>query len=133
MSTVHIGFFRDFKSSDTVLIEGDSNGIRLLADTFRRLATNGAPIAIHELPFVEVHHGIRLVATLADDDAGASINGLEISWERSADGWREAAEKVDALVETARPGHQYLDSARDQITVEASCGEYGDSWWKQNG
>src|SRR5688572_8610048 len=28
MSHIHVGFFRDFGSNDTVLIEGDSNGLR---------------------------------------------------------------------------------------------------------
>jgi len=132
MPRVHIGFFRDFKSSDTVLIEGDSNGLRLLADTFRRLAKNVGPVAIHELPFVEVHHGIRIVATVSKRDDGASIHGLDVSWERSTDGWQDAADKLDAL-EMATAGHQYLDASSDQVTVEVSIGEYGDSWWTQNG
>ena len=126
MSGVHIGFFRDFKSSNTVLIEGDSNGLRLLADTFRHLAKTVGPVAIHELPFVEVHHGIRIAATVSKRDNGASINGLDVSWERSADGWQDAADKLDAL-ESATAGHQYLDTGSDQVTVMASIGEYGDS------
>jgi hypothetical protein len=28
----------------------------------------------------------------------------------------------------ATAGHQYLDAADDEVTVEASLGEYGDAW-----
>jgi hypothetical protein len=132
LSRVHIGFFRDFNSSDTVLIDGDSSGLRLLADTFRSLANSVGSVAIDELPFVEVHHGIRIAATVGERDNGASINGLDVSWERSADGWQDAADKLDVL-ETAAAGHQYLDASSDRVTVRASIGEYSDSWWTQNG
>jgi hypothetical protein len=57
---IHIGFFRDFKSSDRLLIEGDSSGLRQLADVFRHLAEGGGSTAIHELPFVEAYHGFKL-------------------------------------------------------------------------
>ena len=67
---VQIGFFRDFKSSDTLLIEGDSSGLRQLADVCGDLAEDGGSTAIHELPFVEVHHGIRVVASTADRGVG---------------------------------------------------------------
>ena len=91
---IDIGFFRGFKLSDTLLIEGDSNGLRQLADVFRHLAEGGGSTAIHELPFVAAHHGIRVVASTVDRDCGASKNGLDVSWERSRSGWQEAAEKL---------------------------------------
>jgi|SRR4029079_2222481 len=95
---IEIGFFRDFKSSNTLLIEGDSSGLRQLADVCRDLAEDGGSTAIHELPFVEVHHGIRVVASTADRDVvGASMNGLDLSWKRSRTGWQETAEKLRAL------------------------------------
>lgn len=50
MGQVRIGFFQDFKSSDTLLIDGDSDGLRSLSRTFRQLATTGATqAALHEL------------------------------------------------------------------------------------
>ena len=86
---IHIGFFRDFKSNDTLLIEGDSSGLRQLADVLRHLAEGGGSTAIHELPFVEAHHGIRVVASTVDRDCAASMNSLDVSWERSRSGWQE--------------------------------------------
>jgi len=128
---IQIGFFRDFKSSDTLLIEGDSSGLRQLADVCRDLAEDGGSTAIHELPFVEVHHGIRVVASTADRDDGASMNGLDVSWKRSRNGWHETAEKLRGL-ETTTAAHQDLDVGEDALTVVASSGEYGDAW-AQNG
>ena len=71
---IHIGFFRDFKSNDTLLIEGDSSGLRQLADVFHHLAEGGGSTAIHELPFVEAHHGIRVVASTVDRDCPPDHN-----------------------------------------------------------
>ena len=130
--SVHIGFFRDFKSSDTLLIDGDSDGLRQLADELRGLARNGVTIEIHKLAFVQIHHGIRITATRAEWGTGASIDDRDISWTQSESGWRSTAEKLETLT-TGAPGHQYLDADGDQITVEASRGEYDDAWWTQNG
>src|SRR5687767_3852647 len=124
---IHIGFFRDFGSSDTLLIEGDLAGLRQLADVFRQLVAGGGSTAIHELAFVAAHHGIRVFASIADRDFGASINGLDVSWKRSRTGWQETAEKVNALA-TTTAAHQYLGIDEDEVTVMASCGEYGDAW-----
>lgn len=129
---IHIGFFRDFGLSDTLLIEGDLTGLRQLADVFRQLVEGGGSTAIHELPFVTAHHGIRVVASTADRDFGASMKGLDVSWKRSRTGWQETAETVNALA-TTTAAHQYLDVDEDEVTVMASCGEYGDDWWAQNG
>jgi len=131
LSRVHIGFFRDFKSADTVLIDGDSRGLHLHADALRGIAADGRPTAIHELPFVEIHHGIRIFARRTEHDAGESISGVDVTWRRSASGWEEAAERVEILA-SVTAGHQYLD-ALDGVCVMASIGEYGEQWWIENG
>ena len=59
------------------------------------------------------------------------MNGLDVSWKRSRNGWHETAEKLRAL-ETTTAAHQYLDVGEDALTVVASSGEYGDAW-AQNG
>jgi hypothetical protein len=84
------------------------------------------------LPFVQAHHGIRVVASTADGDFGASINALDVSWERARTGWQETAERLRAL-ETTTAAHQYLDAGEDEVSVMVSLGEYGDAWWAQNG
>jgi hypothetical protein len=99
MRPVQVGFFKDFKSSDTLLIEGDSQGLQSLADAFRQLATTRSVnvVDFNELPFVEVHHGLRVLASCASKDDGARFQNGLVSWGHSAAGWEEAADKIDAL------------------------------------
>jgi len=58
MGQVRVGFFQDFTSSDTGLIDGDRDGLRSLSSALRQLAATGTTqVALHELSFVEIHHG----------------------------------------------------------------------------
>jgi hypothetical protein len=133
MGLVRVGFFQDFKSSDTLLIDGDSDGLRSLSSTFRQLAaTHTKQVALHELAFVEIHHGLQVHASRADGDAGAAFQRTGvISWICSDLAWESAADKVDVLSEEGS-GHQYLDDLSD-ITVMASIAEYGEPWWRKHG
>ncbi len=71
MTSVRIGYFEDFKSSDTLLLEAEAEGLRALAETFRSLAAGTLDrLALHELPFVQVHHGVQLIATRSNHDRG---------------------------------------------------------------
>ena len=132
MARVDIAFFPDFKSTDTLLIDGDREGIRLLAEVFRTLQRGSAPVDLQELPFASAHHNIRITARRSERDDGASFHGVDVIWQRSGEGWLEAAEKLDALA-TVAAGHQYLDALHDRVTVLASTGEYGETWWAQHG
>ncbi len=135
MTSVRIGYFEDFKSSDTLLLEADAEGLRALAETFRSLAAGTLDrLALHELPFVQVHHGVQLIATRSNHDRGTrrSDAGNAFLWERDADGWQDAAEKLDVLTQ-CDGGHHYLDADDDQVVVEISRGEYGDDWWHTHG
>ncbi len=134
MGHVHIGFFKDFKESDTLLIEGDSEGLRSLALAIRKLATsrNIEVVAIQDLPFVEVHHGLQVLAYRVSGDDGARFQHAGVlAWRRSAAGWQQVADKIDALCEPTA-GHHYLDDLSD-VTVQASTGEYGAAWWLTHG
>ena len=120
MTSVRIGYFEDFKSSDTLLLEADAEGLRALAETFRSLAAGTLDrLALHELPFVQVHHGVQLIATRSNHDRGTrrSDAGNAFLWERDADGWQDAAEKLDVLTQ-CEEGHHYLDADDDQVVVE---------------
>ena len=71
MTSVHIGYFEAFKSSNTLILEGDADGLRALAETFRSLAAGTLDgVALHELPFMKVHHGVQVVATRSTHDRG---------------------------------------------------------------
>jgi hypothetical protein len=130
---VRVGFFENFKSGDTLLLDGDSEGLRSLAGTLRELSTvDHLQVALHELPFVEVHHGLRIYASRSGRSCGATNQGEgEIAWTCPASAWETAADKVAQLSEGGS-GHQYLVEG-PQITVMASSAEYDDIWWQKHG
>jgi hypothetical protein len=134
VSRIHLGYFEQFKESHTLLMEGDAEGLRHLAERLRTLAIGFADhVQIDALSFVETHHGVRLTAKRARRDcvSRVSASSKDFTWEHTDAGWREAADKVDVLVGCAE-GHQYLD-AEGQVVVEVSKGEYGSDWWTRHG
>lgn len=135
MICVRIGYFEDFKSSNTLLLEADVEGLRALAKMFRSLAGGTLDnLALHKCPFVEVHRGVQLTATRAVRDLGARrVNaGNAFQWERTADGWKDAAEKIEVLAQYGE-GHHYFDADEDEVVVQVSRDEYGDDWWRKHG
>src|SRR6476646_119994 len=133
MAQVRAGFFRNFKSSDTLLLEGDNDGLSLLVKVFRTLAApTTVPIALRDLPFIDIRHGFQVLMSCSQHDLGANFRTASvIVWARSADGWEEVANKV-AVLDEHHPGHQFVDDLSN-ITVMISAGEYGDTWWQQQG
>ena len=135
MTSVRIGYFEDFKSSNTLLLEGDADGLGALAEMLRSLAAGTLDgLALHDLPFVEIHHGVHLTATRSSHDRGTrrADAGNAFLWERTPGGWQDAAEKLDVLTQHEE-GHHYLDADEDQVVVQVSKGEYGDDWWHTHG
>ncbi len=131
---VHLGYFADFKSSDTILLEGDTDGLRLLTKVFHSLGTSEDAVAIDTLPFVEVHQGVRLIATVGTRDVGArrGDSPMEFRWDRTRSSWQDAADMLSVLSGSLE-GHQYLQATDDEVTVQVSLGEYGDNWWREHG
>ena len=134
MEIVRIGFFEDFKSSDTLLLDGDKEGLEQLAQAMRELARGGKEsISFHLLPFVEIHHGVRLFASLSAEDLGTRQRGMsEFEWKRTKSGWEETADKV-GVISQCQQGHHYLDAEKDEVTVMVSSIEYGKEWWALHG
>jgi hypothetical protein len=135
VAAVHLGYFENFKSTDTVLVEGDAEGLRHLVEVLRSLEGGSAAVVeIDALPFVKNNHGVRLSARRSHRDLVARVgpSSTEFTWERTETGWRDAADLVEGLL-GHDAGHQYLDVADDQIVVEISKGEYGSEWWRRHG
>jgi hypothetical protein len=135
VNLIHLGYFEQFKSSDTLLMEGDAEGLRVLADLLRSLEIGSADhVQIDALSFVEAHHGVRLTVKRARRDrvSRVSASSKDFTWECTDAGWRDAADKVDVLVGCGE-GHQYFDAAEGQVVVEVAKGEYGSDWWTRNG
>lgn len=135
MARVRLGYFEDFKMNHTLLLEADAAGLRALVATFRALASGRvAGVALHHLPFVEVHHGVQLTAVRGSRNRGArraSIRNV-FGWERTKDGWHDLAEKLDLLV-GQKDGHYYVEEPEDDVVIQVSKGEYGDDWWRRHG
>jgi len=135
VTTLRIGYFKDFKSSNAILLEADTDGLRALAQLFRSLAAGTLDnVGLHDLPFVEAHHGVLVTATRSAHDRGARHADARPAflWERTEDGWRDAADKLDVLSQH-KEGHQYLDADEDEVVIQVSKGEYGDDWWREHG
>jgi len=135
VAAVHLGYSENFKSSDTLLVEGDTEGLRHLAGVLRSLEKGSADIVdIDALPFVQSHHGVRLTAKRSRRELVKPIghSSNEFTWERTEAGWQDAADKLEALIGHGE-GHQYSDSVGDQVVVQVSKGEYGSDWWKRHG
>lgn len=135
MDALHIGYFGNFKSRDTLLLEGDPAALRLLVDLMRRFAA-GAPetVDLESLPFVQSHGGVRVSAGCSSVDRIARVaeSSAMFSWGRTRAGWEDDADRVSVLRGSV-PGHQYLEAAADEVTVQVSCGEYGSDWWCRHG
>ena len=136
MNRVRLGYFDDFKSRDTLLMEADAEGLHGLAALFRSLAAGTLDaLALHDLPFVEVHHGVQLTATWSSHDRGTRRcnTGNAFLWERTQLGWEDAADKLEVLTQGEHACHHYLDAEEDEVVVEVSKSEYGDEWWLEHG
>ena len=130
-NALHIGFFKDFNSNDTLLLEGDSIGLGQLESAIRSLADGtNATLALHTLPFVDARGSVEIIVMLTDRDLGIHRVDSTTSfvWQRTEAGWRDIAGKIVTLIGSVR-GHHYLEAESDDVTVEVSKGEYGDNWW----
>ncbi|MFN2427513.1 MAG: hypothetical protein ABR587_13815 [Candidatus Binatia bacterium] len=136
MATLHLGYFADLASRDTILMEADVMGLREMREIFQALASGRIRrLVLHRLPFVRAHAAIELRALCSNHDRGARRDdaGNAFLWERSSAGWRNAAEQLAQLADAPQAGHQYLDAEQNDVAVTVSKGEYGEKWWAQHG
>jgi hypothetical protein len=135
MSTLRIGYFKNFKGADTLLVCGDEQALQQLADRLRFLENpDASPLNLHQLSFVQVHRGVQLTAYPVDRELGVrrTASASCFSWHHSQEGWLEATEKIEAVARGSA-GHCYLGEhpARD-AAIMVSKGEYDDAWWERH-
>jgi hypothetical protein len=113
---VRLGFFESFLGADTLLMDGDAEGMALLAKTLRDFpGSDQSSLALHELEFVDTRAGIRLVASRAardsgierDGDCGRALNQAEIS--SFARRTRRSSDEEACVVGAARGRVRLLD------------------------
>lgn len=128
---LHLGFFENFASHDTVLCEGDDQGLQRLVSALRSLETGlEEKVALDTLPGVKIRGKLRLHAARGPRDRFVRDSADDFRWETTEGGWTEAVEKIEVLFETAA-GHQYFDSATGAFVIQVSKGEYGTEWWNE--
>jgi len=128
-----LGFFKDLKGSDALLIGVTHESLGDLVDTLEPLTrARKMPVALHMTPFIE-SHGISLLAQVAESDQGLNMVGPEsFTWARSTEGWSQVIAQLRELQGT-NCGHQYLDGPHDSCVVIVSIGEYPKSFWHARG
>ena len=128
MAFIRVGFFEDFKSADTLLIDVDRDGLHSLIAWLRGAISSDQKTTISDCPGSVVQAGLRVELLRGRDDTGIlrTAEGAFV-WQRSEDGWTDILELLAAM--EAGACHQYLDGPRDGVQVMASIGEYGDGWW----
>jgi hypothetical protein len=121
---VRLGYFEDFKGDNTLLLDGDADGLGELARILGALAVGERHVvSVHSLPFVSAENQVELHAHRSPRDIGVSKTVDGFQWRRSPEGWAAVVEQILAVREQGRC-HQYLDAPSDDVTVMVSSGEY---------
>jgi hypothetical protein len=107
---IRVGFFKDFKSADTLMIDIDHEGLHTLIAWLRMDMPSGLMTPISNCPASVIQSGLQVKLLRVVEDVGIV---------------RTAAMEAGAC-------HQYLDGPRDDLQIMASIGEYGDAWWQRH-
>ena len=131
---INLGFFPDWKQTDTLLFSSDTDTLSLLEPSLTDLSLSRRDeINLHELPFVRAHHGIAVIAQRVSVDAGASRETVPavFRWARSSEGWAAVLTQIRHLINSGPGHHNYFDGPSDEVVVEFAVGEYNDDWWQR--
>ncbi len=128
MGCSRLGHFEDFKGNNTLLLDGDVEGLGELAQALSALAIGERNVvAVHSLPFVLAQHQVDLSAHRSHQDVGVAKTPDGFQWRRSSEGWAAVVELVLVVKHQGRC-HQYLDAPADDLAVMVSSGEHGEPW-----
>ena len=114
-----------FNGGPTVLLWGDTAGMRALSDLLRKMLVVPSAMTLSE--FCEAVDGktvtVRMRANRRNTGMRLHHDGLE--WTLRPQSADDFAALIDALAASGRSGHQYLTcGVTDEITVMVSHGEY---------
>ena len=129
-----IGFFKDFSGEDSILISADIYGLVELEGIFSKLAEGLADFNFSDLKLLDKKFRINLIAYNDTQNFGLrqKANG-QYEWRVTQEKWNEFREKLTAMYQPDRGGHQYMDSDPEDngdLQVILSCGEYPMSFWE---
>jgi hypothetical protein len=125
---VRLGYFEGLKGHDTVLLDGDTEGLGELAKALLVLiAGDRDSVSLHSLAFVSAAKQLEVNAHRSMKDLGMLREAGGFHWRRSARGWAGVVEQILGVKEQGHC-HQYLDGPTDDVVVMVSAGEYGEPW-----
>lgn len=130
--TLHLGFFADFKWSDSVLLTGTPHDIESLSLALGKfVGSNEQQFPIHNLASVAPRHQVQLFAHRVPQESLHS-NPTQFSWLCASSSLSDIQAKLLALVHSNN-GHQYFDLEGSGTQLIVSVGEYNDNWWQEHG
>lgn len=130
--TLHLGFFPDFKWSDSVLLSGTTHDIENLSLALGKFVESKAQqFPIHNLASIAPRHYAHLFAQSATSNTHHS-NQPQFSWLCASSSLPDIQGKLLALARSGN-GHQYFDLDGSDTQLVVSVGEYNDNWWQENG
>ncbi len=130
--TLHLGFFPDFKWSDSVLLSGTTHDIENLSLALGKFVeSKEQQFPIHNLASIAPRHQALLFAQRATEEPHHS-NPAQFSWQCTSSSLSDIQAKLLTLVRSNN-GHQYFDLEGSDTQLIVSVGEYNDSWWQEHG
>lgn len=98
VACVRLGYFEGFKGSNTLLLDGDGDGLGELVQTLSALANGERQVvSVHSLPFVSAAQRVELHAHRSLQDVGARKTGDGFQWRRNSEGWGSVVEQILAV------------------------------------
>jgi hypothetical protein len=128
MTKLRLGFFREFKGGDIVLLDGEPESFKHLSALLGEFAASTEPrLSIHSVSAVSLRHPVQLFASRTCHNVGAQFCWLCSAAEIST---------VQGMLESLSgcgTGHQYFNLIGSSTQLMVSVGEYGESWWGRHG
>ena len=129
---LHLGFFPDFKWSDSVLLTGTAQDIEELSLALGKFVESKEPqYPIHNLASIAPRHQAQLFAQRSTSEPHHS-KPPQFSWLCASSSLPDIQAKLLALAHSGN-GHQYFDLESPDTQLIVSVGEYNDNWWQENG
>jgi hypothetical protein len=126
---MRLGYFEEFKGSDTVLLACDGGEIGVLRASLSRSIPHGSVVAIHDLAKVSDRYPARLF--VCPKTATVDATSRDFVWRLSDNEYSDFDSKLEVL-ESVIAGHQYFPLPGTPSTLMVSVGEYSDQWWQHD-
>jgi hypothetical protein len=132
MRPLELGFLKDFKGADSVLLAASSAGVASLVQRLRAfVGSSDEQLPLHEIAWVAPKHSAELFfvrSTAAAVDAKRKRFNVLCS---SAT-FNDLSAKLLTLA-NSRSGHQYFDLMDSPAQLVVSVGEYDETIWQTDG